>query len=63
MKQTPGLVHKGQKASYYRLPLGFYNTTPDAAAGYPRLSAIMMQKGESAAEIAKACAGLPEDQR
>lgn len=56
-------VYKGQKATYYRLPLGFYNTAPDMAAGYPRLSAIMMLKGESREDIDKACADLPEDQR
>lgn len=58
-----GFVYKGAKASYYRLTYGFYNTTPDAASGYPRLSAIMKLKGENAVDIFKACEGLPESER
>lgn len=59
----PKMIYKGAKASYWRLPYGFYNTDPNAASGYPRLSAIMKLKGENAVDIFKATEGLPESQR
>lgn len=40
------LVLKGERADYWRLPDGTYNTDPNARSGYYVLASLLRLKGE-----------------
>ena len=43
------LIYRGAKADYWRKADGTFNTSPDMAGGYTRLTALMQLKGEGRA--------------
>lgn len=43
------LIYKGAKADYWRKADGTFNTAPDVAGGYARLTSLMQLKGETRA--------------